>query len=185
MITRAEFEAARERAMGMLRSAGIVARPDEVEKIEVADLGLGEPEHIGLQILTLVNTEKISAKVIVMFPHQTGPEHKHPSLGDYEGKEETIRCQWGKLYLYTPGEPAPKPVASPPPRRKHTYTVWHEHILRPGDQVTLQPNTFHWFQGGSEGAVVWSFSTKATDLADIFSDPDMRRETVICDTTEE
>lgn len=185
MITRAEFEAARERAIKMVKQAGIIVRPDEIEHVEVADLGLGELEQSGVQILTLVNTEKIAIKVLVMLPYQSEPEHKHPSLGDYAGKEETIRCQWGELYLYTPGEPAMKPVASPPAHRRHTYTVWHETILRPGDQVTLQPNTFHWFQGGPGGAVVWSFSTRVIDLADIFSDPDVRRETIISDTTEE
>jgi D-lyxose ketol-isomerase len=184
MITRAEFVSARRRAAGMLKLAGIIARPEEIEQIEVADLGLGELEQSGVQILTLVSTGKIATKVLVMFPLQTEPEHRHTSLGDYPGKEETIRCQWGELRLYASGEPTPAPVASPPPHRRHTYTVWHEHILRPGDQVTLQPNTAHWFQGGPKGAVVWSFSTKAIDLADIFTDPDVHRESVIYDATE-
>ena len=181
MITRTEQEAARERAAEMLERAGIVARQVELEQIEVADFGLGELDESGVQILTLVDTERIAVKVLVLFPYQTEPEHKHPRIGDYPGKEETIRCQWGELYLYVPGEPTSQPIAFPAAHRRHTYTVWHEHILHPGDQFTFQPNTPHWFQGGPEGAVVWTFSTKAIDVEDIFTDPDVRRKTVIMD----
>jgi D-lyxose ketol-isomerase len=52
-------------------------------------------------------------------------------------------------------------------------------VLRPGDQFTSPPDTFHWFQAGPQGAVVWSFSSRATDVADVFADPDVRRKTVI------
>ena len=179
MITRAELESARRRAAVLLECAGIVARQDELERIEVADMGLSELEQSGVQILTLVDTEKIAAKVLVLFPYQTEPEHRHPRLGDYPGKEETIRCWWGELRLYRAGEPTPEPLASPPARRVHTYTVWHEHVMRPGDQVTIPPNELHWFQGGPEGAVAWSFSTKALDVTDVFTDPAVERRTVI------
>jgi D-lyxose ketol-isomerase len=181
MITRAELEAAQKRAREMIDRAGIVARPEELRKIEVADMGLSELEQSGVQILTLIDTDNIAVKALVLFPYQTEPEHMHPRLGDYEGKEETIRCEWGELYLYGPGEPTPNPTGRPPEHRKHTYTVWHEYVLRPGDQVTFPPGTPHWFQGGPEGAVIWSFSTKAVDLADVFTDPDVRRETMISD----
>ena len=179
MITRAEQESARRRAVELLEQAGIVARRDELEGIEVADFGLGELEQSGVQILTLVDTEQIAAKVLVLFSDQTEPEHKHPRLGDYPGKEETIRCQWGELYVYGPGEPSPNPKGHPPEHWRHTYTVWHEHILCPGDQVTFSPDTPHWFQAGPGGAVVWSFSTKAVDVQDIFTDPEIRRETLV------
>jgi len=181
MITPSELELARGRAARMLERAGVVARPDELETIEVADFGMSELEQTGIQILTLVDTEKIAAKVLVSFPYQTEPEHRHPRLGDYPGKEETIRCQWGELYLYGPGAPSPDPKGRPPEHRRHTYTVWHEYVLRPGDQVTFPPDVPHWFQGGPEGAVFWSFSTKAVDVADVFTDPNVRRETVVVD----
>lgn len=179
MITRAEYEAARRRAAEMLRRAGIVARPDEIAHIEVVDLGLGELEQTGLQVMTLVGTAEIGVKVLVLFPNQVFAQHKHPPLGDYPGKEETFRCQWGELYLYMPGTPAPAPRANLPAHRRHTYTVWCESLLRPGDQVTSPPDTFHWFQAGPEGAVVWSFSLRATDVQDVFTDPDVRRVTRI------
>jgi len=181
MITRAQCESARHRAVGLLRQAGVVAREDELERIEVVDLGLGELEQTGLQILTLVNTCEVGVKVLVLFPNQVFSQHRHPPLGDYAGKEETFRCQWGELYVYMPGEPTPAPKAHPPEHRKHTYTVWQEMILRPGGQVMSPPNTSHWFQAGPEGAVVWSFSSRATDVQDVFTDRDVRRQTVIVD----
>jgi len=182
VITRDEYETARRRAEEMLARAGILARRDELDQIEVVDLGLGELEQTGLQILTLVNTGEVGVKVLVLFPNQAFSQHKHPPLGDYPGKEETFRCQWGTLYLYTPGDPTPQPNARPPSHRRHTYTVWHETVLRPGDQATSPPNTFHWFQAGKDGAVVWSFSSRATDVDDVFTDPDVRRVTAIVDS---
>jgi D-lyxose ketol-isomerase len=181
VITRAQARAARERAAGFVKQAGVVARPDELDRIEVVDLGLGELERTGLQILTLVDTSYIGVKVLVLFPGQAFAQHKHPPLGSYPGKEETFRCQWGELYLYTPGDPTPNPKASPPAHRAHTYTVWHETVLTPGEQRTCAPDTFHWFQAGPDGAVVWSFSSKATDIQDVFTDPDVHRVTRVVD----
>ena len=181
MITRMEQRLAQQRAAELLQKTGLAFRPDELASIEVADFGLGELESSGAQILTLVNSEKIAAKLLALTPGQTLPEHAHPRLGSYEGKEETLRCAWGELYLYGPGAPTPNPKGHPPAGRRDTYTVWHEHILRPGDQVTFEPNTPHWFQAGPEGAVVWSFSTKAVDVQDVFTDPQVARQTVVED----
>ena len=63
--------------------------------------------------------------------------------------------------------------------------MWNESILRPGDQVTSPPNTFHWFQAGPEGAVVWSFSSRTTDVQDVFTDPDVQRVTEIMESIEQ
>ncbi len=119
--------------------------------------------------------------LIALFPDQTLPEHRHPRLGDYPGKAETLRCEWGLVYVYAPGEPTPDPVGHPPVHRKQTYTVWHEAILGPGEQVTLAPDTLHWFQAGPDGAVVWSFSSRAVDVQDVFTDPAIRRVTKIAE----
>ena len=182
MITRAQLQEARQRASAFLLQARVVACPDELDRIEVVDLGLGELEQTGLQILTLVDTGNIGVKVLVLFPGQTFAQHKHPPLGEYPGKEETFRCQWGELYLYTPGALTPDPRATPPAHRAHTYTVWHETILTPGEQRTCPPDTFHWFQAGPEGAVAWSFSSRATDVKDVFTDPDVQRVTRVADS---
>jgi len=181
MITCEEFNHARRRAAEILAKTGLMLRQDEIDGMEVADFGLSELEISGAQILTLVNTEQIATKLLVLFPCQTVPEHTHRRIGSYAGKEETIRCEWGELYLYAPGKAAPVPKCQPPAHRRETYTVWHETVLCPGDQVTLEPNTPHWFQGGPQGAVMWSFSTKAVDGKDVFTDPAIVRQTVIMD----
>ena len=41
------------------------------------------------------------------------------------------------------------------------------------------PGTWHWFQGGEEGAVISEFSTKSTDHTDVFTDKRLVRKTVI------
>jgi len=43
--------------------------------------------------------------------------------------------------------------------------------LYPGEQVTVPPDTRHWFQAGPSGAVVSEFSTRSRDELDVFSDP--------------
>jgi len=165
----------RRKAADYIKKAGIALRPDEIENIEVADFGLGDLEKSGLQIVVYVNTERVCAKELVLLPHQTCPEHRHPPVEGEPGKEETFRCRWGKVYLYVEGEPTPNPSVKPPAGREAHYTVWHEIELNPGDQYTLYPNTLHWFQAGDEGAVVSEFSTRSRDECDVFTDPDIRR----------
>lgn len=170
-----EIYRARERAAAMLESAGIVLRASEQEEIEVADFGLAMLEQIGLQIVVYVNTERCCAKELVMFPGQICPEHRHPAIGQHPGKEETFRCRAGEVYLYVPGEPAASPRAQVPAARRDTFTVWHEILLRPGEQYTLAPDTLHWFQAGAQGAIVSEFSTRSIDEGDIFTDPAIQR----------
>lgn len=181
MITRQEVALAKQRATDILKKTGLILTSEEIDTMEVADFGLSELDISGAQILTLVNTDQIAVKLLVMLPNQTEPEHTHVRIGNYNGKEETIRCEWGELYLFIPGEMTGEPKGSPPAHRRSTYTVWHEVVLQPGEQTTLSPNTPHWFQGGPQGAVIWSFSTKATDGKDVFSDSSIVRQTVMVD----
>jgi len=179
MITRQQFIEAQQRAGEMVRRTNISVREDELKWIDVADMGLSELEQSGVQILTLVDTEKIAVKLLILPPNQTEPEYLHPHIAEYAGKEETIRCEWGNFFLYDPGNPTANPLGHPPQNRLNTYTVWKEYHLRPGDQITFQPNTRHWFQAGNQGCVIWSFSTKAVDISDVFTDPEIQRETII------
>ncbi|MBC7224383.1 MAG: D-lyxose/D-mannose family sugar isomerase [Anaerolineae bacterium] len=175
MITKQEYEEARKATLEMLRKAGIAVTPEEEQRIEVADFGLNDLKRTGLQILTYVNTDRVCAKELVLFPRQTCPEHRHPPVAGEPGKEETFRCRWGEVYLYVPGEPTPNPKARPPEGDEAYYTVFHEVVLRPGDQYTLPPETLHWFQAGPEGAIVSEFSTTSRDESDIFTDPRVDR----------
>jgi D-lyxose ketol-isomerase len=180
-FTRDELVKHQTIAKTYLDKAGIVLTPQEAENIEVADLGLGEFEQTGLSLVVYINTDRVCAKELILLPRQTCPEHIHPPVNGQPGKEETFRCRWGEVYLYVSGDPTPNPKAAPPAHRRDTYTVWHEIILRPGEQYTIYPETWHWFQGGSEGAVVSEFSTRSTDEADLFTDPDIKRVPEILD----
>ncbi|MCX6377753.1 MAG: D-lyxose/D-mannose family sugar isomerase [Armatimonadetes bacterium] len=179
MLTREQAHNARVRAREYLDKAGIALRPDEAESIEVADFDLGDLESTGLQLVVYVNTDRVCAKELVLFPHQTCPEHRHPAVKSEPGKEETFRCRWGTVYLYITGPRTENPSAKAPAGREAYYTVWHEVVLKPGDQYTLVPNTLHWFQAGPEGAVVSEFSTKSRDEADVFTDPAIQRATQV------
>jgi len=178
-LTQAEQEAARRRAAGVLADAGITLTAAELGAIEVADFGLSRLDETGLQVVVHVNTERVCAKELVLFPRQLCPEHRHPPFGGTPGKEETFRCRTGIVHLYTEGEPSPQPAATPPP--DGVFTVWHEIVLRPGDQHTIPPDTLHWFQAGDNGAVVSEFSTESRDDLDVFTDPRIRRATVVAD----
>lgn len=178
-MRREEAIKARDRALEYFKKAHIVLRPDEIENMEIADFGLGELDSMGLEIVVYVNTNRVCAKEMVLFPHQTCPEHVHPPVAGEPGKEETFRCRWGQVYLYVPGPKTENPKAKAPVGHEQYFTVWHEIVLNPGDQYTLMPNTLHWFQAGDEGAVVSEFSTTSRDEADIFTDVGIVRVPII------
>ena len=142
---------ARERAAAMLVGAGIVLTPHEREQIEIADFGLGRLDEIGLQIVVYVNTDRVCAKELVLFPHQRCPEHRHPPIEGQPGKEETFRVRRGAVHLHVEGA--------------------SEIVLEPGEQFTIPPNALHWFEAGDEGAIVSEFSTTSRDALDVFTDP--------------
>ena len=181
VLTHDEVTAARDRAAAALAESGIVLTPFERESIEVADFGLSRLDELGLQIVVYVNTERVCAKELVLFPRQTCPEHRHPPIADSPGKEETFRCRSGVVYLYVEGEPTVNPACRPPESGADAFTVWHEIELRPGEQHTISPNVLHWFQAGDEGAVVSEFSTTSVDELDVFTDPRVGRTTMVAD----
>ncbi|MBN1671365.1 MAG: D-lyxose/D-mannose family sugar isomerase [Kiritimatiellae bacterium] len=164
----------------MIRAAGVVITEEEAGKVEVADFGLGNLHAEGAQILTFFCTERVAAKVIALFPRQTEPEHWHPRVGDDPGKEETIRVISGTLYFYVPGAGEVR-AGSVPAGKESCYTVRNERVMGPGDQITLEPGTRHWFQAGPEGAVLYTFSTCARDVLDGFTDPNVERQTRLDD----
>jgi D-lyxose ketol-isomerase len=179
MITRAEYKVTQKKAKEMLDNAGIVITLNEASQIEVADLRLGDLNQIGLQLVVYVNTDRVCSKEIILFPHRICPEHRHLPIGSDPSKEETFRCRWGMVYFYVPGKLTLTPKGIPPTKQKRNSTVRHEVILQPGSQYTLRPNTPHWFQGGGEGAIVSELSTRSKDEADIFTDPNIKRQTVV------
>lgn len=182
MITRKEQRTARERAAKMIRGAGLQITDPEADRIEVVDFGLSRLFHEGVQVLTLVQTERISVKVLALFPNQTEPEHWHPPVESDPGKEETVRVVSGVLYFYVPGENTFN-EGFLVKGKEHCYTMRHELVLRPADQITLAPGVKHWFQARDEGVVMYSFSTVARDAMDQFTDKQIVRTTQVVDKT--
>ncbi len=178
-MTRAEFERQVTAALAYYEKAGIVLSEDEKKNIEVCDHGIGIVEKVGLQLLTYINTERVCAKEMVLTPGQTCPEHKHVPTNGQQAKEETFRCRYGKVYLYVPGEGKKEDIQARIPETD--VSVFHEIVLNPGDQYTIMPETWHWFQAGEEGAVISEFSTRSTDETDQFTDKRLVRAPIITD----
>jgi len=179
MLTKKQYREAQRRALKYMLKAGVVLSEEEKQNIGVADFGLSDLEHQGGQILTFFNTDRISAKVIVLFPWQILPEHWHSAINNDIGKEEVMRVRWGEICLYVPGEPTPNPKAKISSEERGNFTVWHEIILKPGEQYIIPPQTVHWFQAGEDGAVIDDYSSTARDLQDGFTNPRVVRETRI------
>ena len=142
---------ARERAAAMLERAGIVLTPRERAGIEVADFGLGRLEEIGLQLVVYVNTERVCAKELVLFPGPGVP--RAPSSA---GRERSR--QGGDV-------PLPAREGAPPRRGSRRDRAGPGRSVHdPARHAALVP-------GGREGAVVSEFSTRSSDEFDVFSDP--------------
>ena len=173
-MTRENYNEQVRKALEYYEKAGIVLTESEKENIEVADFSMGMVDELGLQLLVYVNTDRVCAKEMVLLPGQTCPEHKHVPTNGMEGKEETFRCRYGEVYLYVQGEKNTDEIkAKLPPS---DVSVFHEIILKPGEQYTIMPETWHWFQAGENGAVISEFSTRSTDETDQFTDKRLIRE---------
>ena len=158
MITREEQREAQAYAAAELAAAGIAVTDAERDAIEVADFGLSRLREQGLMLLVYVNTDRYCAKELVLYPGQACPEHRHPPFGGGPGKEETFRCRRGLVTLRVDGR---------------------ELVLGPGEQFTIPPDTLHSFRAGPDGAVVTEFSSASRDELDVFTDPAVRRATVV------
>ena len=136
----------------MLADAGIVLTAAERESIEVADFGLGRLEETGLQIVVYVNTERVCAKELVLFPRQTCPEHRHPPVGADPGKEETFRCRHGPRAAAGRGRATRSSCARASSGRSRRTRCTRS-------------------RQAPKGAVVSEFSTRSRDETDVFTDP--------------
>jgi len=170
-----EKEIIKAKALKYFKEAAIILSSQEKENMEIADLGLNDFERTGIVLVVYVNKSRYCAKEMVLFPRQTCSEHRHPDHNGREGKMETFRCRYGEVYLYTEGEKTKNPKAHPPVGDEKYYSVYHEIILLPGDQYTIDKNTPHWFQAGEEGAVISEFSSPSDDSSDIFTDQRIKR----------
>lgn len=178
-MKRTTYDAQVREALKYYEKAGIILTDEEKQNVEVADFGKDMVNDLGLQLVVYINTERVCAKEMVLLPQQTCPEHKHVPTNGVDGKEETFRCRYGEVYLYVAGNKNVDEIkAKMPPS---DVSVFHEIVLKPGEQYTIMPETWHWFQAGPEGAVISEFSTRSTDETDVFTDKTLVRETVLED----
>lgn len=172
-MTKKEYDEQVKLTLKYFKKANIILSEQEKQSIEVIDFNKGNVKEFGLQLLVYVNTERVCAKEMVLLPGQTCAEHWHVPTNGMEGKEETFRCRYGEVYLYVEGEPNTDTIKAKLPQSD--VSVFHEVILKAGEQYTIMPETKHWFQGGPRGAVISEFSTKSTDETDRFTDKTLIR----------
>ncbi len=173
-MTRKEYNEQVNKALEYFDKANIVLTDTEKQSVEVADFGIGKVNELGLQLVVYINTDRVCAKEMVLLPGQTCPEHKHVPTNGIAGKEETFRCRYGEVYLYVAGEKNTDSIKATAPACSK-FTVFHEIVLKPGEQYTIMPETWHWFQAGPNGAVISEFSTRSTDETDVFTDENLVR----------
>lgn len=173
-MTRKEYNEQVNKALEYFDKANIVLTDTEKQSVEVADFGIGKVNELGLQLVVYINTDRVCAKEMVLLPGQTCPEHKHVPTKGIAGKEETFRCRYGEVYLYVAGEKNTDSIKATVPDCSK-FTVFHEIVLKPGEQYTIMPETWHWFQSGPNGAVISEFSTRSTDETDVFTDENIVR----------
>jgi D-lyxose ketol-isomerase len=178
MITKEDFKYVSKKSIEMIEKAGVYITEKEKENITAADFGLGKIKEEGVQIITLFDTDRMAAKILVLLPNQTEPEHWHPLVGNDLGKEEVIRGIWGDLVFYISGPDTLK-EGFLVEGKEGFYNMRNEVVIKSGDQLVLPPGSKHWFQAGKRGAVMYSFSTKVNDLMDEFTDPNIVRKTII------
>ena len=177
MIPATVFLEHKEMALAALRKNRIYVSPDEAASIEIADFGLSKPRVIGIQTFVLMKTDRVCLKIIVLLPHQICPEHKHSILykGEQQGKEESLRILDGTLLFYREGPASDSPMHRVPEEYSDHFTVFRETVLSQGMKLTIEPDTWHWFQAGSDGAIIENISTKTMDEEDLFRDPHITR----------
>ncbi|ABZ76574.1 YdaE [Shewanella halifaxensis HAW-EB4] len=157
-----------------LNRSGIFLTKTEIECLEITDFGLNDFYNAGLIIHTYINTERCCAKELILLANQVCPEHVHPSSAALEGKEETFRCRFGRVSVFIEGNKTTQPCVELPADITN-YTVFHEVVLNKGEQLTLKPNSKHWFKAHGEGAIVSEFSTTSNDDTDVFTNQKINR----------
>ena len=68
MLSKKDYEKYVARTLEYFEKAGIALTEKEKNSVEVVDWGLNEVEVNGLEIITYVNTERVCAKEMVLFP---------------------------------------------------------------------------------------------------------------------
>lgn len=155
----------------LLLKSGFSVSQDELNRIEVNDLGLGNIRKEGFSFIDILRTKRLRITVLMLLPGQSLPQHVHPPYEDEIGKEETIRVIYGQTKVYSAEDDQNKENIKIPEGKEKYYTAKYEVHLNQGEQYTVKPNTNHWFQGGEEGAVNICFQNRVDETRNIFFDP--------------
>ena len=151
----------------------------ERSAIEIADFGLSKLEETGLEIVVYVNTERVAAKELAMFPRQICPEHRHPPFDGTPGKEETFAAVRARSTSTRKGSPRRTRTPGFPATGRSPHGT--KSCCGLGNSLTVPLGLLRWFQAGDEGAIVSEFSTHSRDDLDIFTDPRIERATRLAD----
>ena len=65
-----DVKRAREKAAKILKKAGIAITKREKDRMEVADFGLNDLDHFGIEVIIYETNDRYCAKELVMFPRQ-------------------------------------------------------------------------------------------------------------------
>ncbi len=120
---------------GLLREAGISYQINAKDVELSHHYGVDKLRHFGALLISRINNELYSKKIVAMVAGQCHPAHKHAM------KDETFEVLWGHLRLII----------------DESQTI----DLAPGDTYRIHPNTLHSFSTNT-GVVFEEIATEAT-----------------------
>lgn len=140
-----EVEHGRIRAEKSLAEAGITLGSGQ--EIEITDFGKGDFAKLGLALVIRVAEFEYASKWLVIFPGQTCPNHYHEKI------KETFFIIKGSVAM-----------------KLNNRTI----EMKAGDQVTLEPGTWHTFTS-ENGAIIEEVTNRQYPDDSIFEDGDIQR----------
>lgn len=171
-MTAADTEQVEREVRELVENSGFEISEEEWKGMILNDFGMGDFRIEGAAIIDILRSNFVRTTILVLLPGQTLPEHKHPITADSPGKEETLRVLFGSVITFQPGEDTTAaPAYSIPVGKETYYTSRRAVVLGKGDQQTLPPDEFHWFQAGPDGVVTIEFQNRIDETQNIFSDP--------------
>ncbi len=180
MVKKAEIVDIKAKVRNILRECSYSISENEFQMMDIADFGLSDIYNEGAEIISLLDTEKLALRLLVLLPWQTEPEHWHESVGEILGKEETLRVVSGELLVFIEGEDNMK-LGKIPEKNAEYYTCKNEILLKQNEYITFIPGEKHWFQAMEKPVAFLSISTTAIDAKDPFTNKNIVRTTVIED----
>ena len=138
-------EKARANTRGYLKAAGIPL--GSLLQIEITDFGKGDFDRLGLALIVRVSEAEYASKWLVVLRGQSCPNHCHEKI------KETFFLIRGDVILWVNGQ---------------------ETRMKPGDQITLPPGTWHKFTS-DHGALIEEVTNRQVPDDSIFEDKSIQR----------